>query len=239
MLPPHAQSDHPPRLYRLYWVLEGVKALGGVGTVFLAAGAFAWAIYSFRLQDQNVKRQVLLQELSLKQQQQTTQQQRDSEDAKLAAGLIAVLGCRDELGRQTMALELLRSTAPQHAKMIALVLQEQCYANRPSFEIRNRQLEEVRKQSDAADQREQLETTVDNARQFEQLGYYADAARIYDDARNLIPKTYINSGIINMTEVEAARKALENSRFKEASDLFSRAFRKVARPEAAIRRRSP
>lgn len=191
--------------------------VASLGTVALGVAGLMWSISSFGVQNENVRNQIRLQQTSL-------EFQRESAATKLASDFVPLLKCvSDE--RQEMALEILKIYAPEQLKIVLPILQH-CSKKSPQFE---KQLADLKTQGSQIELENKFLLMIENARQYMDSGAQGDAARIFYEASNSLPESYIIRNMVYLEEVKAANEAFLEGKFSEASDLFARAFRKIPR----------
>ena len=195
--------------------LELIKTLAAIGALILSILALAWSIYSFQVQEKRLQTQIEIQQAML-------EHQRQMDASKTLIELMPKIGCKDDSQRR-IALELLKTEAPGRLRMILPII-EKCPATTAETA---RKIEVLKEQAANSEIESAFGFTVGNGRQYLRNGLAGSAARTFDSAADSLPKTYIKNGVLDLDEVDNARKAFAEGHFSVAADLFSKAYRKV------------
>jgi len=145
-------------------------------------------------------------------------QQRETDEARLAASLIPFLRCNDDLQRAS-ALQLLSKAAPGYGVLFGELLLQKC----PGMSSPQRtEVSDLKKQSGIQKDIQDFAVLLWNARDYNNKGHDGPAARAFNQASEHIPSVYTSK--VNRGELEKARRAFDDGRFSEAADRFKAAF---------------
>jgi hypothetical protein len=204
------------------WLSYATFALGtvlvailGVATFILQSRTNALQNDLGRKQAENTSRQVILQQAN-----DDWQRHRASVDWVVA--LTPVLGCTAD-ARRDIALRLLEQYAPDQNQLVTAAL-ERCPKTLPETQ---QSLRAVATRSALNAIAARFVGHVNNARQLLEFNLPGDAARVFNDASNSLPESYVARGIVALSDLTPARQAFAEGRFSDAADLFAHAFRKV------------
>jgi tetratricopeptide (TPR) repeat protein len=143
-----------------------------------------------------------------------------TDDARLAASLITLLKCNDDLQRAA-ALELLSRAAPEHGDRFSALVLKHCSGLSSTVKVEVSRLQE---QSKIQQQVNEFSVRLGNARDYKNHGHDGPAARLFNEASRLIPAS---DSRVNKEKLERAKKAFDEGRFDEAADLYVQAFRGI------------
>jgi hypothetical protein len=196
------------------WTLW-IKSLGmfliGVGTVFTS-----WTAVNVQKTIAKTQIETSRREIAFK--QDSVRLQERAEAGRIAASIIPLIKCRDDL-QQALGLRLLTDVAPDHARAFAEVISERC--QHLSTEGRT-QISEVQQRSVVRQSVIDFLRRLSNAREYRNLGHDGPAARLFSEASTSIPVSLVSK--VNRNELAKAKAAFEEGSFKMASDLFALAF---------------
>ena len=159
-------------------------------------------------------------DLALK--QSAFQHQRQVEEARLAASVIALLRCNDDL-QSASALRLLSTGAPRFGEQFGALLLSKCTSlSAPS------KLEVATLQHESGTQRTKNEffQRLQNAHEYRGHGHDGPAARLFDQASRVIPPDLRER--IDGAAVRRAQEAFRAGHFAEAADIFAQAFQALS-----------
>lgn len=152
------------------------------------------------------------QDIALK--QKNGEFQKEVEGDRLAAMMVPFLNCRDSLQR-AVALQLVSG---QHSKLFTDAISQKCTLTPQA----RSEITQIRAQSVLRQRTDAFFTKLANAREYKNQGFDGPAARLFDEASRLMPKSFTDK--VNTDELNRASKALSQGDFKEAADRFTIAF---------------
>jgi len=196
---------------------RNMVVLRSVGMFLLGLGSLLLTLVTYRTQSRNTERDIDLK-------QRTFDLQTNAEAARLATSVIPFLGCSDDVKRDS-ALRVLERFLPasEHAKDIAQALVDRC--RNLSLQARS-EISDYQQRNALQQQQLEFRRVLTNAREWKRNGHDGPAARLFYQARSLLPEAYL-SRWVDADELELARVAYEEARFPEAADRFDRAFRRI------------
>jgi hypothetical protein len=145
-----------------------------------------------------------------------------ADDARLAASLIPFMKCTDDLQRAA-ALDLIARSAPTHGDRFADLILKNCPAIPATVRM---EVSRVREQSRIQQQMNEFSRRLGNAREYKNFGHDGPAARLFEEASELMPTSLASR--VPKDVLEKAKRAFDDGRFAEAADLYEQAFRAVS-----------
>jgi hypothetical protein len=135
-----------------------------------------------------------------------------------------MLTCEDDIKRASV-FRVFESFSPaaEQAKNLAQVLSEKCPHMSPQARS---EIADFQKQTSLLQVQSEFRRVLANAREYRANGFDGQAARLFYEARNLLPEAYA-ARLVDTAELEKAKEAYERGNFSEASDRFSKAFSRV------------
>jgi hypothetical protein len=183
----------------------------------LGLGTLLLTLVTYRTQSRNTERDIDLK-------QRTLDFQAEVEAGKLATGVIPYLSCTDDLKRAS-ALRILERfpAASEHAKDIAQALAARCPNLTPQARS---EITEYQQRTAAQQLQAEFRRVLANAREYKANGFDGPAARLFYQARDLLPEVYAEKQV-DRDELERGKIAYEDARFGEAADRFERGFARI------------
>jgi len=191
----------------------------GVILVGIASVIVSWTAVNIQRSVAENQKANSLEDLALK--HKTFEHERETDEARLAASLIPLLKCNDDLQRAS-AFQLLSKQAPSYGVMLGDVILQKCSGL--SAPMRT-ELSRIQEQSRIQQEAQDFSIRLSNAREYKNKGYDGPAARLFEEARGLLPERYASK--VNKEELEKAKQAFDDGRFTEAADRFVIAFRAI------------
>jgi hypothetical protein len=140
---------------------------------------------------------------------------------RAAASLVPHIRCEQDEQTQ-LALELLKTTVPEEAKVFAQLLQSECAQLKPATV---RELKSLQHESARGELKTQFMDALAVAWLYREYGSNDAALQWFEGASNRIPQAYANQ--VNFDEVRRARESSTNGSIKEAVDHYANAFRAI------------
>jgi hypothetical protein len=207
---------------------RGMVKLRSVGTFLLGIAALIFSGLSYQAQKRNTERDLELKaeqnrnggkDLDLK--RAVTEH---IEPAKLAISVIPMLNCKDgiedDLRREAVFGALV--DFPNQKTMLSALIVSKC----PKLSSQARkEISDIRQSAFAQQVQADFRRTLANARQYQQYGVDGVAARLFFEARNLLPEAFASE--VDKAELEKAKDAYEQGNFSEASGRFQKAFSRI------------
>jgi len=230
---------------------RGMVVIRSVGTFLLGIGALIFTGLSYQSQKRNAERDL---ELKVEQnsnarldsllKKQAFQYQTDLESAKMAISVIPMITCVDDIKRAS-ALQVLHNFRPtpldnpnpiaphnftlenyrpaaNYEKVLIELLSSKCLGQPPQVVA---ELSSLRERASLQQVQNDFQTALTNARTYQALGDDGTAARLFYQARNLLPEML--AGQVDKAELERAKAAYEQGNFSEASGRFQEAFSQI------------
>jgi hypothetical protein len=144
-------------------------------------------------------------------------------EAGVAAALLPHLSCSASTETNKMAINIMQTSAAGQWKVVSATIPDNCTSLRQGG-IDPAALKE--KAARVATEAE-FKTQVANGFQYYRDNLWEAAARTWSDARNLIPSSYAENKIVEMSWIEAAQQELERGDYLKSADSFEKGFRKT------------
>ncbi|HBY64714.1 MAG TPA: hypothetical protein DEH78_33250 [Solibacterales bacterium] len=182
----------------------------------LGIAALLVSFITYRSQSSATERDIQLK-------QRTLEFQTGADVARLAISVVPSLGCQDDI-RRAAVFRVLESFRPasEQTKNLAQVLSDRCPSLSP---VARSEILEYQQRAAMRQLEGSFNRALANAREYRANGLDGPAARLFAEARDLLPDTYTR--LVDMTELEIAKEAYSNVRFAEASDRFQKAFSRI------------
>lgn len=143
--------------------------------------------------------------------------------AGVAAALVPHLSCSASTEANRMAITIMRTSAAGQWQAISATIPDDCMSLRKSGLDPATLKEKAAQAATEAD----FKIKVANGFQYYRDNLWEPAARAWSNARDMIPSSYVENKIIEMSLIEAAQRELERGDYLKSADLFERGFRKA------------